>query len=141
MGEGMKFPPDIPVYGDPKWRGKCPRESHEQISFFNQIRRVYPETWGRLAVHIRNEDGSAGARQVNRMKMEGLTTGASDIQIPGNPGFVCEMKRLDHTQSTISDDQVKYLIAAQDAGAFACIALGAVGAWTAFEDWLTVQNG
>lgn len=136
----MKIPPNIPVYGDPSFRGKCPREGTEQSSFFNQIRREYPDTWGRLAVHIRNEDSLASAHKMQKHKLEGLTTGASDIQIPGRSSFVCEMKRADRTQSALSDEQLAYLVAAQDAGAYACIALGAVAAWEAFEHWLALQH-
>lgn len=135
----MKIPPTIRTYGDPKWRGKCPKEGTEQASFFNRIRQEYPETWGRIAVHIRNEDSLATAQKMQKHKLEGLTAGASDIQIPGNPSLCIELKRMDHSQSKLSDEQLKYLIAAKDAGAFACVALGAAAAWDAFEEWRGLQ--
>ena len=65
-----------------------------------------------------------------------MTKGASDIIIPGSPAFVCELKRRDHTKSRWEDGQQEYLTAAQDAGAFVCIALGADAAMEAFNDWL-----
>lgn len=130
----------VPVYGG-TYRGACPRESVEQISFFNKIRAEYPDTYGRLAVHIRNEDTLATAQKMKKHKLEGLTTGASDIQIPGCPSFVCEMKRMDPTKSTLSDDQSDYLVAAQTAGAYACVAFGAQAAVEAFEHWLGLQAG
>lgn len=134
-------PKNIPVphYGG-GIKGKCPLEAVEQISFFNRLRSEYPETWGLLAVHIRNEDGSASAQKVRRMKLDGLVTGASDIQIPGCPSLVLEMKRADPAKSTLSSEQARYLIAAQNAGAFACVAFGAEGAWSAFQEWLSVQR-
>jgi len=65
-----------------------------------------------------------------------MTTGAADIIIPGNPSFVCELKRRDHTKSTLDPEQAKYLEQAQAAGAFVCIALGADAAMEAFRDFL-----
>lgn len=129
----------VPTYGDPKFRGACPQEGVEQISFFNRLRREYPDTWGLLAVHIRNEDGSASARKVQKLKLEGLATGASDVAIPGNPSLVLEMKRRDPTKSRLSPEQTAYLTAAQNAGAYACVAFGAEAAWEAFMHWLTLQ--
>ena len=39
----MKFNNGIKVYGDKTKRGKCPPESAEQITFFNWLRREYPD--------------------------------------------------------------------------------------------------
>ena len=133
----MKFNPLIPVYGDPKFRGKCPKEDVEQVSFFNRLRKEYPTSWGILALHPRNEGLKEKGQfsTVIKHKAEGMTAGASDIIIPGCPSFVCEMKRRDHTLSAWQDKQEDYLLAAQEAGAFTCVALGAVGAWEAFKAW------
>ena len=126
------------IYGDPKFRGDCPTESVEQITFFAKLRREYPDTWGRLALHPRNEQQLRGGqhRGFIRQKAEGLTPGASDIVIPAGESFVCEMKRQDHTKSRWQPGQIEYLTAAHEAGAFVCVALGWRGAWQAFEDWL-----
>lgn len=134
----MNFPPHIPVFGDTSFRGKCPQEHVEQASFFNQIRRVYPDTWGLIALHPRNE-GLVQAGQFSAIvkhKVEGMAKGAADIVIPGGVGgFVCELKRRDHTQSKWQEGQLEYLTAAQNAGSFVCVALGAVSAWEAFQEW------
>ena len=130
----MKFPNNIPVYGDKSFRGKCPSEDREQVTFFNKLRREYPEL-GAIAIHIKNE-GKRKHNQAARDKMEGMVTGASDIIIPGKSTFVCEMKRQDHTKSNISQEQINYLHAAQEQGAFACIALGYEGAFLGLEKWL-----
>lgn len=134
----MKFPPSLLVFGDQAYRGKCPLENVEQASFFNRLRRDYPDSWGALALHPRNEGLKEKGQfsTVLKHKAEGMTPGASDVIIPGAPSFVCEIKRRDHTVSTWQEGQVEYLGAAQRAGAFACVGLGAVGAWEAFEAWL-----
>lgn len=131
----------VPIYGDIKWRGKCHLEQVEQASFFSRLRREYPDTWGILAVHPRNEGQLRGGqfKAIIKHKAEGMSPGASDIIIPGNPTFVCEMKRKDITQSKWQDGQQEYLEAAQNAGCFACVALGAEAAWDAFEQWRKSQ--
>ena len=128
----------FPVYGDQSFRGDCPVESVEQISFFNKIRKAYPDTWGRIALHPRNEQLLIGGqfKGIIKHKAEGMTPGASDIVVPGSPPFICELKRRDHTQSKWQDDQIAYLETAQALGAFTCVALGATAAWQAFEDYL-----
>lgn len=127
----------FPVYGDLTFRGKCPKEDVEQVTFFNRLRSTYPETWGRLALHPRNEGLKTGGhiRAVARHRAEGMTPGSSDIIIPACPSFVCEMKRRDYTQSAWQDGQIEYLTSAQDAGCFACVAFGADAAWQALLDW------
>ena len=133
----MKIPEWLPVYGDTGYRGKCPTESAEQITFFNRIRRDQPHTLGRIAIHPRNEQQLRGVqfRALSRQKAEGMTPGASDIVIPGCPSFVCELKRRDHTKSRWQDGQPEYLEAAKACGAYVCVALGADAAMEALIDW------
>lgn len=131
----MRFPEWLRVYGDIDYRNKkCPVESAEQITFFNELRRLYPDSYGMIALHPRNE-GKRTQNQVMRQKAEGMTAGAADIVIPGCPAFVCELKRQDHTQSHWEDGQQEYLKAAHDAGAFVCVALGYKAAMEAFKEW------
>ena len=113
-------------------------ESVEQVSLFSRLRKTYPDTWGVIALHPRNEALLVGGqfRGIVKHKAEGMTPGASDIVIPGSPPFVCEMKRCNHTLSSWQPGQQEYLETAQALGAFTCIALGAVAAWEAFEDYL-----
>jgi len=108
----------------------------EQITFFKRVRKI--PLWGAIAVHPRNE-GKRHYKQVMREKSEGMIKGAADIIIPGAPTFVCELKRKDRTQSVWQDGQQDYLVAAQRAGAFVCVALGANAAMEAFEEWLLLQ--
>lgn len=129
----MIFPEGIKVYGDKSFRGKCAPEDAELITFFNQLRSRYPDIF-KIALHIKNE-GKRTHQQVNTERAKGaLKSGASDIVIP--TGFICELKRRDHTKSRIEDGQPEFMTAAQQHGAFVCIALGWESAFEALEDWL-----
>ena len=128
----------VRIYGDTSFRGDCPKEDYEQISFFSRLRREYPDSYGLIAVHPRNEQKLRGGQfaALNKHKLEGQTKGASDILIPGNPALVIELKRADHTQCSWQSGQVAYLEAAASLGAFSCVALGAAAAWSAFQDYI-----
>jgi hypothetical protein len=131
----MQFPEWLPVYGDQKYRNKkCPVESAEQITFFNTLRRDYPEL-AIIAIHPRNE-GKRTAQQTQRQKAEGMTAGASDIIIPTLRPFICELKRQDHTLCHWEPEQLKYMATAQTMGAFVCVALGYKAALEALEVWI-----
>ena len=130
----MKFDKHLKIYGDLSYRGKCPTEAMEQSTFINWLRRTSPD-YGPLVVHIKNE-GKRTIYQTQRDKAQGMTTGASDIIIPGNPAFVCEMKRRDHTKSRWQDGQQEYLLRCHRVGAFACVALGHEAAKEAFQCWI-----
>lgn len=127
----MKFDKDIKLYGNVDFRGDCPSEAAEQITFFNAIRKT---PYGAIALHIRNE-GKRNKWQASRHQAEGMLSGASDIIIPASPAFVCEMKRRDHTKSRWQKGQLEFLKAAKKHGAFVCVALGFDAAWEAFNDW------
>lgn len=130
----MKFPPWLPLYGDPSFRGDCPTESAEQMTFINRLRQKHPDTLGKIVVHIKNE-GKRHAWQADCDKALGMTTGACDIIIPGNPTLMIELKRRDHTKSRFQPGQLEYMQAAQAAGAIVCVALGADAAMEAIMDW------
>lgn len=132
----------VMVFGDLEFRGKCPLEGREQATFFNRLRREYPDTLGVLALHPRNEAQLRGGQfgAMSKQKAEGMTPGASDIIIPARVPFVAEMKRRDYTQCTWQDGQVEYLTAAANMGAFACVAFGYDAAWQALEYWIAKHD-
>jgi hypothetical protein len=131
----MKIPDWLQVFGQMEYRDmQCPPESAEQVTFFARLRREYPDSYGLIAIHPRNE-GKRHHAQVMLQKSEGMTAGAADIIIPGCPTFVCELKRRDPTKSRWQDGQLEYLEAAHKAGAFVCVAFGCDGAWEAFKQW------
>ena len=125
---------NIDVIGDTNYRGDCPSEAAEMIGFFSWLRSRHPKL-AAVAVHVRNE-GQRSKRQGYQHKQEGMNTGASDIVIPVSPPICIEMKRRDHTKSAISDEQLAYLVAAQDAGAYAVVALGCKGSMEVIDIWL-----
>ena len=134
----IKQIPGIRIYGNLEYRDKqCPKESSEQITFFNRLRKEYPDTYGRIALHPKNEGKLINGQfqAITKDKAMGMSVGASDIIIPGISTFVCELKRQDHSLSKIHDEEIEYLLAAKKAGAFVCIALGCDAAWEAFNDW------
>ncbi len=132
----MIFPEWLKVYGDKKYRDKkCHVEDAELVTFINQLRKMYPDSFGRLVLHIPNE-GKRKAHEVSNLKKKGaLNKGASDIIIPGNPSLVIEMKRKDHTLSDWEEGQIDYLSASLNAGCTVCVALGWEAAMMAFNDW------
>ena len=130
----MIFPSFLNVFGDTSYRGECPQELAEQITFFQWLQRSYPDLH-RIAVHPRNE-GKRTYQQARRQRLEGsLNVGASDVIIPAGRTFVCEIKRQDHTKSRWQEGQLEYLEAAHNAGAFVCVALGAQAAIGAIGAW------
>lgn len=137
----MIFPPNLPVFGDLAFRGKCPPEHVEQASFFSKLRREYPDSYGLVTIHPRNEQLLRNGQfsSVLQHKAEGMTPGASDIIIPAGQTFACEMKRCDHTKSSWQPGQVEYLEMVALLGGYACVALGAIAAWEAFSQWVTRQ--
>lgn len=134
----LTLPANVRLYGDPAFRGKCPPEAVEQVSIINRIRREYPDSWGLLVLHPRNEQLLERGQfsSVIKHKAEGMCKGAADLVIAAAPSFVCEIKRKNPTLSKWQDGQVEFLEASAAAGAFACLALGAEAAWMAFVDWM-----
>ena len=133
----MKIPHWLPVYGDMDFRGECPVEDAEQIAFFIKIRKDYPNTYGKIALHPKNEQKLKGKQfyKLDIDKAKGFCKSASDIIIPGCPSFVCELKRQDHTKSKWQDGQLEYLEIAKKHGAFVCVAFGAKASLEAFNEW------
>lgn len=111
-------------------------ESLEMVTFFNKLRRDYPEI-GAIAIHVRNE-GKRTYGQSLLQKAEGMVPGAPDIIIPGGISFLCEMKSKSPSAS-ISLLQIEYLKKARNQGAFVCVALGADAAIDAVKTWVDFQ--
>ena len=128
----------IPIIGDMSFRGDCPSETAEQISYFSELRSEHPDV-ADIACHIRNE-GRRSTVEGYRHRMEGMNTGASDIFIPGNPSLLIELKKQDHTKSQISGAQIRYLSTAQQFGSMVCVALGSKAAMEATREWLKIIN-
>ena len=100
----LKIPKEIPVYGTPS--KEFHSEDNEQITFINHIRIKYPDTYGKIITHVKNERQLRGSQfsAINKDKAMGQIKGCSDIIIPGNPAFVCEMKSRS-ARAKISDEE------------------------------------
>jgi len=130
----MKFYDWLPVYGDTSFRGDCPQEAAEQVTFFSQLRKRHPAL-ADVALHPRNE-GKRTAQQAQRHKAEGMNTGASDVVIPGCPSLIIEIKRRDHTESKWQPGQIEYLEACKARGCVVAVALGWEAAMEAVEAYV-----
>ncbi len=133
----MKIPNWLKTYGDTSYRGDCHLEDAELMTFFNELTRLHPQL-ALVAIHPDNEGLVLGTGHHHHIKQKAkgaIKKGASDIIIVGNPTFVCEMKRKDHTKSKWEDGQLEFLEASKNNGAFVCIALGYVAALLAVEEW------
>ena len=137
----MKFPDFLKVYGDQSFRGECPTETSEQVAFFAELKRKYPQLHA-IAIHPKNEGKRMKGQfqQLAKDKAMGLNVGSADIIIPASPAFVCELKRKDHTQSKFQTGQIEYLESCQALGAFVCVALGYEAAMQAVDEYCDLHQ-
>lgn len=138
----MKLDISIQIYGDTTYRGKCPRESVEQITFISWVRREYSDSYGATIFHAKNEGKLVNGQfqLITKDKAMGMAIGCADIHCPGVPSFCMELKRKDHTKSVIRQEQINYLLTAEQAGAFVCVALGHEAAIEAFQEWIKLNK-
>lgn len=130
----------ITVYGDENYTGPCELEDADLIEFFNELKYSYP-LLSKTAIHVKNE-GERKKAQAQRERMKGaLQTGATDVNIPGGPSFIMELKRRNYRLSDIDDDQIKYMIRSKRSGAFVCLCLGYDAALEALKDWVEIAFG
>lgn len=130
--------PLIKVYGNTEFRGECAKEDAELMTFFNELKRLYPDL-ARIAIHPDNEGLVIGTGHLHHSKQKAkgaINKGAADIVIVGNPTFVCELKRRDHTKSRWQDGQIEFLESCQAKGAFVCVSFGYESALEAVKDWI-----
>ena len=129
----MKFPDWLTVHGDQSYRGECPPEDSEHVTFVNAVRRVYPQA-AAVMVHVKYE-GSRTHGQAAWDKARGLNKGAADFIFAGSPSLVIEMKRRNHMKSCWQTGQVEFLQAAHGQGAVVCVSLGWEAALEAVKAW------
>lgn len=127
----------IQIYGDIGYRNAdCPVEDAELITFMNWLAREYPEF---PALHVKNEKkrrGKGFLELANERKKGSIVKGWPDVVICGFPTLFIEMKRKDHTLSSVDNAQVSFLQRAGNVDCWAVVALGYVGAQAAFMVWL-----
>jgi len=119
------------------------RVSHQAIGNWGNAMNLRPYQQdavdSAVAIHPDNEGlliGAAHNAHIKQKAKGAIKKGAADIVICGNPTFVCEMKRQDHTKSRWQDGQLEFLEYSLKNGAFVCIALGYESALEAVKDWI-----
>ena len=139
----------IEIFGDTNWKGKCKAEDSELAQFFTDVRYNYPEYYD-LIFHVENEwnpqSGSSYAYHA-KSKAKGRLDSVADIIClpisPAAPAFICELKRLDFSQSVKSskdkahfERQLSRLSSQKSYGAIAFVALGCNNAYKEFERYV-----
>lgn len=128
---------NIQVYGDTGYRNPAaPLEDAELITFMNWLDREYPQF---PALHVKNEkkrQGKGFTELAAERKKRSIVKGWPDVTIAGFPTLFIEMKRTDHTLSSVDAAQLAFLQRASNVDCWAVVALGHVGAQAAFMDWL-----
>lgn len=135
----MKLNPAIPTYGNPEYRGKCPKETAEQVTCINWVKAQYPQTYGKLIFHPKL-DGKKSFQQIAKEKMEGVIAGVPDIVVPARVTGLFEIKRKDPTQSKWQAGQQPYLLTAKEQGAWVCVCLGHEAFMEAFKEWVAINS-
>lgn len=139
----------IEIVGDVDFRGKCKVEDAELAQFFTNARHEYKEYFD-LAFHVENEwnpQGGTSYAYHARSKAKGRLDEIADIIClpisPGAPAFVCELKRVDFSQSVKSSKdkahffkQLARLESQKRHGAIAFVALGCNNAYKEFERYV-----
>lgn len=114
-------------------------EHVEQINLVAHCRQIYPEQF-KLMLHVPNES-DVPVQYRAKLNKCGILKGASDwlILVPANlrSYMVLELKRSRKRDSSISKDQVKFLLDAQSVGAFSCVAYGYKAALQAIDDYFS----
>lgn len=127
----------LAVYGDTNYRDReAPAEDAELITFMNWLDREYPQF---PALHVKNEKKRTGKQFMElaaERKKRSVVKGWPDVVIAGFPTLFIELKKRDHTLSSLDKDQLSFLVRAESVDCWAVVALGYVGAQQAFKAWL-----
>ncbi len=127
----------IQIYGDIGYRNPdCPLEDAELITFMNWLAREYPEF---PALHVKNEKKRQGKQFLElagERKKHSVVKGWPDVTIAGFPTLFIELKRQDHTLSSVEKDQLTFLQRAANVDCWAVVALGWQAAVACFMEWL-----
>lgn len=139
----------IEIVGDADFRGKCKAEDSELAQFFTDVRYNYPEYYDLIfhpEMEFNPQGGSSYAYHAKSKAKGRLDSVADIICLPishGSPAFVCELKRLDFSQSVKSSKdkahflkQLARLESQKRHGAIAFVALGCDNAYKEFERYV-----
>lgn len=111
---------------DSGYRGDCPKEETDQISYGLWMQHRFPDV---LWFHVPNETGTrSGPQFIEKRRRMGVRSGVSDnVILTHGINHKCgliELKRRDKTKSKVSKSQTDVLEAAVADGHFGAIAYG-----------------
>lgn len=111
---------------DGGYRGDCPKEETDQISYGLWMQHRFPDV---LWFHVPNETGTkSGPQFVEKRRRMGVRSGVSDnVILTHGINHKCgliELKRRDKTKSKVSKSQNQVLEGAIEEGHFGAIAYG-----------------
>lgn len=134
----MHMPQWLPFFGDRSFRGKCPREAEDQMSFFSWLEHELPE-YARLTIHPKVEGRRTPAQATIDRKMGSMKKGVVDVIAIGSPMLVMEIKRKNESLSEWKDGQLRFLEESKKAGAVVAVVFGLEAAKEAYLDWVSLQ--
>lgn len=114
-------------------KAKGRKEYLEQIDFVNWARYEHPILDTLLFAPM--NEGDAKPQYRSKMKSMGLTSGVSDCILLCNGVGAIEMKRSRKRDSSISKEQVEFILDVESCGGFAVVAYGADAAKEALKDY------
>lgn len=130
----------IEVVGDTSFRGDCPLEDAETITLINQIKSAYDGRFALSVLHVKNEKHRKDKTDFRELAAErkkgAMIAGWVDVTVTGFPTLFIEMKRLDHTLSTVPKVELDFLVANQKNDCWCCVALGWRAGFAFFERWV-----
>lgn len=114
---------------DSGYRGDCPKEETDQISYGLWMQHHFPDV---LWFHVPNETGTrSGPQFIEKRRRMGVRSGVSDnVILTRGINHKCgliELKRRDKTKSKVSKSQNQVLEEAIAEGHFGAIAYGLEG--------------
>lgn len=124
----------IKYFGDLSYRGLCPKETAEHMTFVSHVNNNYPDL---PLVHVKNEGVRTWRQAAFDKAMGSIRKGAPDIIILHKVPFVLEMKRKNPSLSDYSAEQIEFLENCSKLGCYACVAYGHEAAIEALREWLS----
>lgn len=123
---------------------KSRKEHLEQIGLNNFCAKLFPEHYDSM-YHVVNESGGRGSAfygaKLNEMgRKSGVTDWHVAVPSHGYHGLYIELKRTRRRDSTVSKDQVKFMLRQQELGYKCVFAFGYKCALQAIKDYLTGEG-
>ena len=143
LSAALELPDEVMLFGDIDYRGECPAEDSDLISFVAWLKYNWPELENCI-IHTPNE-GDLPVQARMQQKKKGVLFRCPDVIVMTVPAYCMELKRRNPSKSLSSEEdrsrfreQVGVLVSMQKQGNFSCAALGldaAKESWKYFLAW------